>query len=89
MDKVSCLKRLYTKLTGKKITDPKVDTICEVLHLLNGELSSPVVGATANFARKQTSDGKVLLGYEGNIAMFLKLENGQDIPVTVSFTDVE
>lgn len=88
MDKVHCLKRLYAKLTGKEITDPNVDTICEVLHKLTGELSSPVVGATANFARKETSDGKVLLGYDGNIAMFLKLANGQDIPVTITFTDV-
>lgn len=89
MDKVHCLKKLYTKLTGKEITDPEVDTICEVLRLLGGEISSPVVGATANFARKETSNGKVLLGYDGNISIFLELANGQHIPVSIAFTDIE
>lgn len=39
MDKVNCLKRLYTKLTGKEITDPDVDTICKVLHLLEDDFN--------------------------------------------------
>ena len=38
MDKVHCLKKLYTKVTGKEITDPNVDTICEVLHLLADDI---------------------------------------------------
>ena len=38
MDKVHCLKKLYTKVTGKEITDPDVDTICEVLHLLADDI---------------------------------------------------
>lgn len=40
MDKVHCLKKLYTKLTGKEITDPDVDTICEVLHLLADDITA-------------------------------------------------
>ena len=77
------------KLLGKEITDSEIDTICKVLYLLSGELNRPVVGATANFARKETSEGKVLLGYDGNISIFLELANGQHIPVTIAFTDVE
>ena len=38
MDKVHYLKKLYTKLTGKEINGPDVDTICEVLHLLADNL---------------------------------------------------
>lgn len=40
MDKVHCLKKLYTKLTGKEITDPDVDTIREVLHKLTDDVSA-------------------------------------------------
>jgi len=51
MTKVDCLKKLYTKLTGKQITDPDVDTICEVLHLLADDInisgSSPVTAVTS------------------------------------------
>lgn len=39
MDKVHCLKRLYAKMTGKEITDPDVDTICEILHLLSDDIT--------------------------------------------------
>ena len=39
MTKVDCLKRLYKKLTGNDITDPDVDTICEVLHMLADDIN--------------------------------------------------
>lgn len=40
MDKVDCLKQLYTKITGKAISDVNADTVCEILHLLSKDVDN-------------------------------------------------
>lgn len=40
MDKVDCLKQLYTKITGKAFSDVNADTVCEILHLLSKDVDN-------------------------------------------------
>ncbi len=91
MNKVHCLKAILSKLTQKNPSEFECDTVCECLDEMAKAvptLGQEVVGAKVNFTRKTIMDGNVvLLGYDGNVNMFLTLANGQDVPVTVTFTD--
>lgn len=92
-NKVQCLKGTISAITSESVADIPGSTACEVLHELNKTLTGlefwkMVKGLKVNFARKIVDGNTVLLGNEGNISIFLVLADGQEIPVTVGFTDV-
>ena len=92
-NKVECLKGTISAITSESIKDIPGNTVCEVLHELNEtiegmEFWKMVKGLKVNFARKVIDGNTVLLGNQGNISIFLVLSDGQEIPVTVEFTDV-
>lgn len=98
MTKVDCLKRLYTKLTGKEITDPDVDTICEVLHMLTDDINisgnSPVTAVSSMneqnpiILRNLDSGVYVLQGYfkeyEGSTSTLIA-----QVPISVNVAKTE
>lgn len=100
MNKVECLKRLLSKMTGQDISTIEGETICDLLTQITeayqpgsgGSSTSSVIprALDVTFARKDISgEGRFLLGDKGTMDIDLILSDGTIIPANITITDVE